>query len=456
MPRADLLKSTGFRTAVLFLSLFLVAAGLAGATAFFVIRDELVGRHQRAVADEFGFFTGLYAQSGESDLVETLQIHSRAVRNLDSIYLLRGPDGATMAGNIDFAGALPATGEASASTLGLPGDYDYFIHSGQVGSMTMLVGASAEDLSEVEEVFFEGAFWAALLLTVVSLAGGAALSIRMNRRIAEIEDALEQVAAGNFETRIPGSGSGDDLDLIGQRIDNAVARLGAAVETNRQISSDIAHDLKTPMNRLRISIETALDRQAAGQPVEQDLADIDAESRTILATFDALLRIAQIEAGARKSRFAPVDLATVLASVTDFYEAHAEETGGRIETLIAPDLPAVEGDRELLTQLVANLLENAFRHAGTRPVIDCSVSAVDGDVVLRIADNGPGIPADERDKVLRRLYRLDKSRTTPGSGLGLAMVKAVADLHDARLALSDNDPGLAVTIAFPPHAIGGG
>lgn len=449
MRHADLVKSSGVRTAVLFLSLFLMAAGLAGTTAFLVIREELVGRHQRAVTDEFGFFANLYQANGRDDLVETMNAHARAVRNMDSVYLLRAANGERIAGNLAVSGRLPPNGEVSAEMLGLPGDYDYFLRLGQVGDMTMLVGASGEDLSEVEEVFFEGAFWAALLLTVISLAGGVALSMRMNRRIAMIEGALEDVADGRFDARIPQSGSGDDLDRLGILINGAVARLGAAVETNRQISSDIAHDLKTPINRLRISVETALEKLEAGEPVARDLEDIDAESSTILSTFDALLRIAQIEGGARRAHFKQVDLASILSSVIEFYAAHAEECGGVIRADVADDLPLIAGDRDLLTQMFANLIENALKHAGAAPRIDCSVFTAENQLVARVSDNGPGIPEAERDMVLRRLYRLEKSRSTPGSGLGLTMVKAIAELHGASLDLSDNKPGVAVSLRFP-------
>lgn len=450
MPRADLLKSSGFRISVLFLGVFLLAAAIAGSAAFLVISGELRARHERNVEQEYALFADLYRTAGLADLVATLGAHIAATEGPDRIFLLLDADGRPLATNIAApTEPLPDLGEVSAARLGITADYTYFVKSGKLGPLTLVVGSSAEDISEVEEVFYAGAFWAALVLVVISLAGGVALSTRVNRRIAEISSALQQISDGRFDVRIPKSGSGDDIDRIATLMDEATARLGAAVETNRQISTDIAHDLKTPMNRLRIGIERALENIEAGRPVAAELAEIDGESHSILSTFDALLRIAQIESGARKARFGRLDVGAILANVGEFYEAHAEDLGTTLTVDVADALPPVSGDRELLSQLVANLVENALKHTAAGARIACRAANVAGGVSIIVADDGPGIPEPERDKVLRRLYRLEKSRTTPGSGLGLSMVKAIADLHGARLTLGDNAPGLVVTVTFP-------
>ncbi len=456
MARVELFRSSGFRTAVFFLLLFLGAAAVAGTAAYVIIRQELVHRHWRAVDQDFAFFADLYQASGEEDLVHTLETHARSVRAKDRIYVLRGPDGKLLAGNVAFEGALPLRGEMSGKAFGISVDYDYFVRTGKLGELSLLVGRSAEDLSEIEEVFLKGALWAGLVLAAISLAGGVALSHRMNLRIAQIEHALEKIAQGRFDVPIPKSGRGDDIDRIARLIDGAVKRLGDTVEANRQISSDIAHDLRTPMSRLRISVEKALDLDTTGASARAELEEIDTESRTILATFDALLRIAQIEAGARKARFSQVDVAGALSDLAEFYATHAEEMGGSLKMTIDPDVPAIHGDRELLIQLFANLIENTLKHAGPRPRIDCKVTSEGGAVIVRVCDDGSGIPAEERDKVLRRLYRLERSRTTPGTGLGLSMVKAIADLHGAHLALSDNQPGLRVQVSFPTREVAPG
>jgi signal transduction histidine kinase len=219
------------------------------------------------------------------------------------------------------------------------------------------------------------------------------------------------------------------------------------VEAMRQVSADIAHELRTPLNRLRIHIEQAARNAAVSAPVEDDLAAAIAQSETIDQTFSALLRIAQIEAGARREKFAPVDLAALLGDIGDVYSEVAEDAG---QTLLCDMAGAawVMGDKELLTQTFANLIENAIRHCQTGNAITCKVRAEGNRVTASVADTGPGIPLAERELVLRRLYRLEKSRTTEGTGLGLSLVKAVADLHGAELALADAMPGLRVELQF--------
>ena len=449
MRRGDLFRSSGFRLAALYTALFLLAAVMAGATAFLVISRELVFRHERAVERDYRFLEGTYQQGGRATLIETARTQASAAHSDDKVLLLMDANGEKLAGNIEPVDGLPGSGEVSAARLGLSGDYDYYMLGRTLDGIKIYVGSSGEDVSEVEEVFYQGAVWAGLLLVVISLSGGLALAVRMNGRLSDVKRSLAAVAGGDFSVRMPRSGRGDDIDRLMDLIDDAVARLGTAVETNRQITTDIAHDLKTPMNRLRIEVGEALERSDRGQPVDRQLAAVDRESASILATFDALLRIAQLETGARKARFRSVDLCALLRDVVELYEASADERGATLE-FVDPGL-AMEtaGDRDLLAQLFTNLVENALKHGGDHPTISVAAVRTGDRVAVTIRDDGPGIPEVERDKVFRRLYRLEKSRTTQGSGLGLSLVKAIVDLHDARITLDDANPGLAVTIDFP-------
>ncbi|WP_346900504.1 HAMP domain-containing sensor histidine kinase [uncultured Roseibium sp.] len=449
MHRADLFRSSGFRIAILYTGLFLVGAVIAGATSYLIIRQELVLRHDRSVEQDYRFFEGIYQAGGRADLIETAKMQAIAARPDDKVILLLDEAGAKLSGNVNPVAGLPKSGEVSAARLGLNGDYDYLVIKRKLGDVTVIVGSSGEDVSEVEEVFFQGAFWAALLLVAISLSGGLALAVRMNGRIREIRHALKEVADGRFDIRMPKSNAGDDIDRLTALVDSTIARLGKAVDINRQITTDIAHDLKTPMNRLRIEIEDALARSEDGLPVTDQLSAMEKETSGILATFDALLRIAQIESGARKARFEPVNLTALLSDVVELYDAHAEETGARLSLEIPADLPTVPGDRELLAQLFANLIDNGLKHGGKTPTIGIIAEADAQEVTVRVADNGPGIPLEDRETVFQRLYRLEKSRTTAGTGLGLSLVKAIADLHDAGITLENAEPGLAVIIRFP-------
>jgi len=233
-------------------------------------------------------------------------------------------------------------------------------------------------------------------------------------------------------------------------MNQALDRLSALVEGMRQVSADIAHDLKTPLNRLKMTVEQAIEQGGRGEDVRPLLIDAREESDRINATFEALLRISQIEAGARKARFRPVDISDIMASVAEIYCGVAEDNGQTLDFAARPASPCmVNGDRELLTQLFVNLVENAINHCPPTTRITLALQAGDDGFAAGISDDGPGIPEAERELVFRRLYRLDKSRTTSGSGLGLSLVKAIADLHAARITLTDRHPGLGVTLVFP-------
>jgi signal transduction histidine kinase len=221
------------------------------------------------------------------------------------------------------------------------------------------------------------------------------------------------------------------------------------METTRQITIDAAHDLKTPMTRLLHRLAEAEGNSAA--EAKAVLRSAASDAKQIITTFDALLRIAEIEAGARRARFDLVNLSDVVETVADAYGPELEQAGQRLETKIGPNL-YVTGDRELLTQAFADLVENAIRHAGKGAAICLMALRHAAAVEAMVSDTGPGVPEADRERVLSRFVRLEASRSTPGTGLGLTLVKAIADLHNARLELSDNGPGLRVTIAFTQPA----
>ncbi|MEM5470414.1 HAMP domain-containing sensor histidine kinase [Hoeflea sp. AS60] len=455
MRHVSLVRSSGFRLAMTFCALFLIASIIAGTTAYSVIREELVKRHQRVLGEQFDFLVSAYGGGDIENLRLTIEGHSRVSRNKDSVFLLQDFAGKKLAGNITTVPGRTLEGQAAASALGIEADYTYFVKQGEIGEYYLTIATSAEDISELEEIMLLGAAWAAVVLLAISLAGGMFLARSMDRRIARIQDGLERVSDGDFSTRIATSTRGDDIDTLTDMMNSAISRLGASVEGMRQISNDISHDLKSPLARLRITVEQAAENHARGISVAPELEEATAETDRIIATFDALLRIAQIETGARKARFASTNIIDVVTGITDFYQTSFEDAGMGLNVNLPAMIPPIVGDKELLTQLIANLLENALRHCPSGARIVCAIALQDDAVVLMVSDNGSGIPLYERDKVLRRLYRLEKSRTTPGSGLGLSLVKAISDLHGASLSLEDNEPGLRVVVRFPLAAGGG-
>ncbi len=281
---------------------------------------------------------------------------------------------------------------------------------------------------------------------IVGGGGAVFLASRASKRLADAETALNVFSEGDLSRRLPIAGSGDDLDRVSVAVNEALARIQVLLNTVQQISTDIAHDLKSPMTRLRQTLESAAfaPHGISRATVQTAIAQADG----IVETFEGLLRIANIEAGVRRERFGPVDLAEILNVVVDAFGPAAEDAGQRL-TLSVVDQAPVQGDRELLTQLFANLVENAIRHGGDGNIINVTKQMDDGHIVVSVSDRGPGIPEAEHERVLRRFYRLDRSRSTPGSGLGLALVKAIADLHCANLMLADGNPGLVCTLRFP-------
>jgi signal transduction histidine kinase len=271
------------------------------------------------------------------------------------------------------------------------------------------------------------------------------------RRIETISRTARDIMAGDFSRRIPVRGTGDEFDHLVRSLNAMLERNQAAMESVRQVSNDIAHDLRTPLTRLRQRLDLAQRRARSVEEwrraAEGCISDMDA----ILETFGGLLRIAQIESGMPTRRFTKVDLSELLRTVIEVYQPMAEEKEQPFTADIAFGL-TVWGDGELLTQMIANVIENAMKHSPTGASINLVTSESPSTIAVAVSDSGPGIPAEERARVFRRFYRLERSRRTPGSGLGLSLVEAIAALHQIGIELTDNGPGLRVTLRFhAPH-----
>ncbi|TXB69404.1 HAMP domain-containing protein [Paracoccus aurantiacus] len=352
-----------------------------------------------------------------------------------------GPDGVT--GNLDQQ--VPGSGVREFD----PRDRDdlsdrYIVNSREVSGGVLTVGQAADSFEELREVFGKVLGFTLLPTVVLVFAAGMLSARRSARRLGAIEETLDRLRSGDLSARLPAMpGPADDLSRVGAGIDKLAEAQEASTEALRQVSADIAHDLKTPIQRL--SVQLAQTREALPEGTAPDALDrAEAEIEGIVSTFQSLLSIAQIEGGSPRLRFAPVDLAGIVRTMAELYEPSAEESDHRLRVDIGREAN-VMGDRALLGQIVTNLLENALRHTPRGCEV---VLSLDG-TRLSVADDGPGIPAAERGKVMRRLYRLDRSRSTPGSGLGLSLVEAIVKLHGGELSLHDNAPGLRVVIDLP-------
>lgn len=318
-------------------------------------------------------------------------------------------------------------------------DGNYLSLTDRLYGGVITIARSRADIVALRAVFVN-ILWVSLLPTVlIALGGGLILARRSKRHVDVVSGALERMTSGDLAARVTvGPRWSDDLARIGGKLNQMAGAQEAQMKALRGVSSDIAHDLKTPLQRVAVHLE-ALEAQGDAS----DLVDkAQAEVGEMTKVFQALLHLAQVEGGAPKARFETVDLAALVRTVADIFEPSAAQL-----TLTVEDAK-VQGDRTLLGQMLSNLIENALRHTEEREIA-LALRCEDGHVTLTVADQGPGISEAERDKVLQRLYRLDRSRGTPGHGLGLSLVAAVAQLHGATLRLEDNEPGLRVVVIFP-------
>jgi signal transduction histidine kinase len=449
MRRHSLLRSTPFRLALAFAVFFICAFLLAGFVTIDLIKHELDTRYDNRTQELFHVISQAFSDSDIQDVIDSTRVHIAATSRQRDIFLLQAADGKVLVANIPAVPVPDGWSRRPGAAFGIPGQYTYRIFAGRVGSNRLVVGTNNEETDELREIVVISFGWASIVVIALAIGGGAFIASRAQRRLDAVRDTMGRVSHGELAARIPLLGRGDDIDLLSLDINIALERLSAAVESMRQVSSDIAHDLKTPLNHLKITLEEAKLKETSGGPVGSMLESALAEADQINQTFEALLRIAQIEAGARKSRFAQVNLAGICGSLAEVYRDVAEDAG---RTLVY-DFDSrgeylISGDKELLTQMYANLIENAIRHCPKDAIIRLSIEAKDDVIVTSVEDNGPGIPEDEREKVFQRLYRLEKSRTSPGTGLGLSLVKAIADLHAAEIRLEDARPGLRVVIKF--------
>ena len=446
---------TAIRLALAFSTLFVLCVLIMFAILYFSLSNSLEARLRQRVLEEHDSLASVDREQGFDNLTSVVASEAASVREADSIFLLVDQKGEGVVGNIQqaekFSGwrILDRAQFPAIQNIGRPDDRFYAIWS-PVSQGELLVGANSRVIIETQHTLLHGLIWGVALAIVIPALVGTRLAWEAQRRIDALGSTLSAVAAGKIGERVPIGGTRDDLDHVARQINRTLDQLQRLIQSVNETSSDIAHDLKHPIGRLRQRLDMA---QAGAQNVAAFREAIGAalkEIDTIVETFEALLRITQIEAGAGRKRFARVDLAALLGNVADVYGPVIEDEGRSFD--YASDMPAhatIQGDRELLTQLFANIIENAIRHCppGTAIAMDCRV--VGSEVVVRVTDTGPGIPEAEREKVFQRLYRLEKSRSRPGSGLGLSLVAAIADLHGAKIALGDNRPGLCVTITFP-------
>ena len=439
-----LLRSTPVRLAIFLVALFALVSLASFGGTYLVIRNSLYAGMRADLEQQMA---GFAAAPSSAALAAIIANQGAVTDPKDRVLTYLAPDGqvygntALMRGPEGFLqlDLGPNAHSGPRNYLGLAGDF----FGGQ-----LIVAENRQPVIELGNMFLDVLILSLLPTFAIALGGGLWLAHRSKLRVERITDTLQRLTSGDLSARVDSAPGDNDLSLIGTHIDRMAARQQSATEALRQVSADIAHDLKTPIQRVSLLLNQ-LEAQPDLAPASATLATRAREDADgIVATFQSLLQIAQIEGGSPKARFAPVDLADLTRTFAEIYQPTAEDQGQTL-TLTLPAPPVmVQGDKALLGQALANLIENALRHTPSGSRIDVSLTA-DDQAHLSVADTGPGIPIEERENVLRRLYRLERSRTTPGSGLGLALVAGIATLHDATLTLGDNAPGLVVRLDVP-------
>jgi signal transduction histidine kinase len=312
----------------------------------------------------------------------------------------------------------------------------------------LLVGRDLRDASIFRDRITRTLSWAALLTLALGLAGGLIMTRNMLRRVEAVNRTSASIIEGDFSERVPLTGSGDEFDQLAANLNAMLDQIERLMTGMRQVTDNIAHDLRTPLSRMRSRLEVTLLERPDATRYAEALGQTIAEADQLLGTFNALLSIAEAEAGSRRETMAVVDLGEIARSVAELYEPVADEKGLTLIVEIAPWLP-VRGDRHLLSQAIANLLDNALKYTAQGSVT-LRVRRVGDQVRAEIADTGPGVPPERRAAVFDRFVRLEGSRSTPGNGLGLSLVRAVAKLHGGEVHLEDNSPGLRAVFTLPP------
>jgi signal transduction histidine kinase len=401
--------------------------------------------------------TGLaeqYRQRGLAGLVAVINERSNPERGSSMLYLLTDPTQRPLAGNLSRWPDLevesdgwmrfhlaPANGRtphvAQATRFVLP------------GGVQLLVGRDLAETAQFRNRIVVALVSSGALMLVLGLVGGVVLSRRALARIETINRTSDRIMAGEFGRRIPLKGSGDEFDRLAQNLNAMLDQIERLMNGMRQVTDNIAHDLRSPLGRLRSRVEMALIEPPSTERYREVLQQTIGEADHLLATFTALLDIAEAEAGTPRTAMGPLDLAPFVRDLADLYEPVAEEKGLTLAVTTPIGAAEVRGDRHMLSRAVANLVENAVKYTPPGGAVQVALEVVGPNARLIVADNGPGIPEAERERVFDRFYRLETSRTTEGNGLGLSLARAVVRLHGGTIALESNKPGLRAVVSLP-------
>jgi len=436
----------GFRIAAIFVAIFALSAAALTVVTLLIVNEEFQDQIvQFANADVAAVKDG-YRMNGLAEAKEVIGQRMTAPGGSDFLLLERGRT--RLAGNLQ-----PMPPRTGIVTLPYPTTRPGHAILGTgtflAPDLYVFSGSDLYRARLARSRILVTLLWVFAGAVVLALLCGMVVSRGFLRRTDVIVKTCRAIMAGNLATRIPLRGTQDELDRLSETINAMLDRIAALMNNLGQVTNDIAHDLRTPVTHLRHRLERARERAVTTEDYDQALEAAIAASDDILALFAALLRIAQIEGGARRAAFAPLELAGLLKHLRELFGPVAEDAGHHLTFALEEPLN-ISGDRELLTQLFSNLIENAIIHTPPRTRVAVTLWREGDDAVAQVSDDGPGVPAEEHQKLFQRFYRHEASRTRPGYGLGLALAAAIAELHGARVKIETNTPhGLAVALFLP-------
>ena len=445
-----LFRSAAFRVALGYIALGITVLALFAAPLWYSWRENVEQVRTELLREDVQSLTDLFHSQGPDVLTAVIAARVNRQHVANSIILFTAAKLTPLAGNL---GAWPREAPDS------PGVHKLTINDGErairamlmrsslPGGYNLLVGRDNSRFRPLEALFLYGLLGAIAILTLAGVLGGWLIRKALLSEVHRIRQTTCAIVEGDFSRRLPVRGDSDELDLLAQTLNRMLDQIEQLVHGVRNVSNAIAHDLRTPLAELRSRLEELSIARPASEvtfaEIEAAVADVD----RVIGIFNALLRLSEIDTGARRSGFAPVDLVTVASDVAEFYQPVAELKG--IDLAFEADgAPMIAGDPLLLSQALSNLVENALKYGAAGGTIAILTRRIGSYVEIAVADQGPGIPEGEKDKIVERFYRGDASRGTPGVGLGLSLVAAVAKLHGGKLQFSDNRPGLRATLRF--------
>lgn len=453
MDRGDVLSGAAFSAVLRSAIAFVVVLVLFGWATLSYVERSLIAEQGDDVQQRWNIIAAEHVSEEPDHVRDAISQVTRATSGAHHATALFGASGDFLAGNVltrpEGRGLQVGTLDHAAA---LPGDLtrEYIYFSGPLGDRTLVVGMRLDLLYHTKIMIFRALTLSGFLIVLTMLSFGYFLSHKSLMRLKDIETALSRTSDGDTAVRISEDGGTTQIDRIARQMNRHFDRLSRMIATTRNTAAAAAHDLRSPLGRAYLSLEQAMGKVESGEDPTDALNDTQDELETMRVIFDSYLQLSRIEAAGEEHLTTDVDLRALTGELTETFALIAEDAEQSL-SFDAQDGQdyRIRGDRQMLQQLVVNLLQNAVTHGPTGNTVTVRMRRAEGHVLFTVADTGPGIPAEARERVFEPFHRLDPSRTRPGSGLGLALVRAIAEKHNGSVALKDNHPGLIVEVTLP-------